>query len=155
MRSPARAPTGCTNFRIRQLLRAVARVYDGEIAQAGLKGTQYSLLAHVVALAPVAPSELAARMAMDASTLTRNLRPLIDKGWATQGPGADARTRSVSATPAGVAKCEEARAHWKRAQQALTRMLGEADVAALHALIDRALPRLGARAEPDGDGAQG
>lgn len=151
MASSSAPVSGCTNFRIRQLLRGVARVYDAEFAQAGLKGTQYSLLAHVVELAPVAPSELAARMGMDASTLTRNLRPLIDKGWVVQGPGADARTRSVSATPAGTAKCEAARIHWKRAQQVLTRALGEDDVAGLHALIDRALPRLGVRAGPESD----
>lgn len=136
------APQVCTNFKLRQLLRSVARLYDEQLAQAGLKGTQYSLLSHVQALGPIAPSALAAHMGMDASTLTRNLRPLIEHGWVLQGPGADARSRLVSITPAGQAKQAEARAHWKRAQLSLNRLLGAAQVAALHRLIDRAQARL-------------
>ena len=103
MESDAPQPQGCTNFKLRQLLRSVSRLYDAEIAQAGLKGSQYSLLSHVLALGPIAPSALAERMGMDASTLTRNLRPLIDRGWVLQGPGADARSRLVTITPAGTA----------------------------------------------------
>ncbi len=135
-------PQGCTNFKLRQLLRSVARLYDAEIAQAGLKGSQFSLLSHVLSLGPIAPSVLAERMGMDASTLSRNLRPLIDKGWVLQGPGADARQRSVSITPAGAAKHAQARAHWKRAQATLNQRLGADQVALLHQAMDNAQQRL-------------
>lgn len=135
-------PQGCTHFKLRQLLRSVTRLYDAQIGQAGLKGSQFSLLSFVLDLGPIAPSELASRMGMDASTLSRNLRPLIDKGWLLQGPGADARSRLVSITPAGVAKQAEARVCWKRAQQSLNQRLGGADVAALHRMIEQAQSRL-------------
>ncbi|MES2716275.1 MAG: MarR family winged helix-turn-helix transcriptional regulator [Pseudomonadota bacterium] len=138
MNSSDAQPQGCTNFKLRQLLRSVSRLYDAEIAQAGLKGSQFSLLSHVLTLGPIAPSVLAERMGMDASTLTRNLRPLIDKGWVLQGPGADARGRSVSITAAGKAKHAEARQHWKRAQQMLNQRLGAERVAQLHQLMDGA-----------------
>ncbi len=138
MNSSDAQPQGCTNFKLRQLLRSVSRLYDAEIAQAGLKGSQFSLLSHVLTLGPIAPSALAERMGMDASTLTRNLRPLIDKGWVLQGPGADARGRSVSITAAGQAKHAEARQHWKRAQQTLNQRLGTERVAQLHQLMDGA-----------------
>jgi DNA-binding MarR family transcriptional regulator len=131
-------PQGCTNFKLRQLLRSVSRLYDAEIAQAGLKGSQYSLLSHVLALGPIAPSTLADRMGMDASTLSRNLRPLIDKGWVLQGPGADARSRLISITPGGTAKHAEAKLHWKRAQQTLNQRLGSEQVAQLHQLMETA-----------------
>ncbi|GCL61277.1 MarR family winged helix-turn-helix transcriptional regulator [Pseudaquabacterium pictum] len=129
-------PQGCTNFKLRQLLRSVSRLYDAEMAQAGLKTTQFSLLSHVLSLGPIAPSALAERMGMDASTLTRNLRPLVDKGWVLQGPGADARSRLITITPTGTAKQAEARQHWKRAQLALNARLGTAQVAQLHQLMD-------------------
>jgi DNA-binding MarR family transcriptional regulator len=137
-KSPAAAPQpqGCTNFKLRQLLRSVARLYDAQMANTGLKTTQYSLLSHVVALGPVAPSELASQMGLDASTLTRNLRPLVDQGWCEQGPGADARSRSVTITAAGRAKHAEAKAHWKRAQLSLNQRLGAEQVVALHAMIE-------------------
>ncbi len=133
---------GCTHFKLRQLLRSVARLYDAEIGKAGLKGTQYSLLAHVATLGPVQPAELARRMGMDASTLSRNLRPLIDLGWLVQGPGADARSRLLQLTGAGAAKRVAARRHWQRAQNQLIEKLGHARVQALHALIDEGLSRL-------------
>ena len=148
---PAALPRGCTNFKLRQLLRAVARHYDAEIAQAGLKGTQFSLLSNVLALEPVQPMELARRMGLDASTLTRNLRVLIGQGWVRQGPGADARSRLVRITSAGRAKQAEARRYWKKAQLELNARLGAAQVAALHALIDHGLAQLAAgEAEPAG-----
>ena len=51
------APRGCTNFKLRQLLRSESRLYDAELARAGLKTTQYSLLSHLLGLGPVAPGE--------------------------------------------------------------------------------------------------
>ena len=143
----ARTPIrGCTHFKLRQLLRAVARVYDAEIGKAGIKGTQYSLLAHVAGLGPVQPTELARQLGMDASTLSRNLRPLIDAGWLVLGPGRDARSRLITMTTSGEAKRVEARRHWKHAQTALVARLGAAQVQALHGLIDLGLDRLSERA---------
>ena len=81
-------PQGCTNFKLRQLMRRVATHYDAEMAQCGLKTTQYSLLSHVLKLGPIRPGDLAVAMKMDASTLTRNLRPLVDAGWVTLEAGA-------------------------------------------------------------------
>ena len=74
------SPQGCTYFKLRQLLRSVSRLYDAEIGQAGLKGTQFSLLGYVLALGPVNPGELAERMGLNSSTLTRNLRLLQEQG---------------------------------------------------------------------------
>lgn len=142
MSTAAVQPRGCTHFKLRQLLRAVARHYDAEMARAGLKGTQYSLLSYVASFEPVQPLELARRMGLDASTLTRNLRLLVEEGWVEQGPGADARSRLVRITPAGRAKHAEARRCWKRAQLALNERFGSAEVARLHALIDHGLASL-------------
>lgn len=132
-------PRGCTNFKLRQLTRRVGQHYDARMAAAGLKTTQYSLLSHVLRLGPIRPVDLAAAMTMDASTLTRNLRPLIAAGWIEIGPGDDARSRQVRITPAGEAKRDEAKLSWKAAQESLNRRLGSGRVAALHAMIDEAL----------------
>ncbi len=143
-------PQGCTNFKLRQLLRHVSRLYDAELAAVGLKGTQFSMLSHIVALGPIQPGELARRMGMDASTLTRNLRLLVEQGWALQGPGQDARSRLIEITPAGRALHAQARRHWKTAQLAMNEALGVERVAALHALIDHGLQVL---AEHDDEAA--
>jgi DNA-binding MarR family transcriptional regulator len=135
-------PQGCTNLKLRQLSRAVTRHYDAYVVATGLKNTQYSLLSHIVLLGPLRPTDLAQKMKLDASTLTRNLQPLVAAGWVEQGPGGDARSRSVSATEAGRAKRAEAQKAWKQAQLALNARLGAERVVALHTLIDDCLQRL-------------
>lgn len=135
-------PQGCTNFKIRQLMRQVSQHYDAELGKAGLKTTQYSLLSHVLKLGPIRPGELAQVMRMDASTLTRNLKPLVDAGWLRVEPGADERSRSVTITDTGRAKRDEAQRHWKAAQDKINRTLGVERVLALHALIDDSLALL-------------
>lgn len=133
------APRGCTNLKLRQLSREITRHYDAYVAPTGLKNTQYSLLSHVVQLGPIRPTELAARMRLDASTLTRNLQPLVAQGWLTQGPGEDQRSRLVAATQAGREKRAEGQRAWKQAQLALNARLGPERVAALHTLLDDCL----------------
>ena len=135
-------PRGCTNLKLRQLDRVVTRHYDAYLGATGIKNTQYSLLSHVVALGPIRPSDLAQRMGLDASTLTRNLQPLVLQGWLRLGPGDDARSRLVEATKEGQAKRLEAQRAWKRAQLALNERLGENRVAALHSLIERCMEDL-------------
>ena len=109
-------PRGCTNFKLRQLLRRVSLVYDHAMAECGLKITQYSLLSHWIASADP-QADLARAMAMDTSRLSRNLRP-------APGGRLDRRrcwrrcarvTRWCSPSP-GVTKRNEAQALWKKAQ---------------------------------------
>ena len=135
-------PLGCSNFKLRQLLRRVAQLYDLELARSGVKTTQYSLLSHVLKLGPIRPGDLAQAMTMDASTLTRNLKPLIVAGWVDLRAGADGRSRLASITDAGRAKRAEAQRHWRAAQEALNQRLGAERVLALHALIDDSLELL-------------
>lgn len=144
-------PQGCTNFKLRQLARAVSQRYDQELAKAGLKTTQYSLLSHVLKLGPIRPGDLAAAMTMDASTLTRNLKPLLAAGWLELAAGSDGRSRSVHITPAGRDKRAEAQTHWKAAQQQLNQQLGIDTVAALHRLVDESLERLAPLNSGEGD----
>jgi DNA-binding MarR family transcriptional regulator len=129
-------PQGCTNLKLRQLMRRVAQLYDAEVGKTGLRGTQYSLLSYVAKLGPVRPVDLARAMKVDASTLTRNLRPLIAAGWLTLDAGPDARSRLVNVTAAGRDKRQEAQRRWRVAQEALNARLGLQRVVALHALLD-------------------
>lgn len=140
--TPAVQPQGCTNLKLRQLMRRVAQHYDAEVGKSGLKGTQYSLLSHVVLQGPIRPVDLAAQMKVTASTLSRNLQPLVAAGWLEVTAGDDARSRLVLATTAGREKRVEAQRRWKTAQLQINAVLGPANVLALHALIDDALQRL-------------
>jgi len=150
--APAVKPQGCTNLKLRQLMRRVASLYDVELGKAGLKTTQYSLLSHVVKLGPIRAVDLAAQMKMSSSTLSRNLQPLVAAGWLLVNPGADARSRLISATPDGHAKRTEAQRRWRVAQEGLNQTMGLDRVRALHALIDEAMALLDPE-DTEGDGA--
>ncbi len=135
-------PQGCTNLKLRQLGRMVTRHYDRYLAEAGLKNTQYALLSHVVRLGPIRPSDLARRMQMDASTLTRNLQPMAAQGWLTIGQGKDGRSRLIAATREGLEMRAKGQRAWKEAQLALNGLLGVERVFALHALLDSSIESL-------------
>ena len=145
-------PQGCTNLKLRQLMRRVAQRYDAEVGQVGLKGTQYSVLSHITKLGPIRPVDLAGLMRVDASTLSRNLKPLVAAGWITLEAGADARSRLIHATDAGREKRHEAQRRWRVAQEGINSAIGADRVMALHALIDEAMACLDDPGEGDEPG---
>jgi DNA-binding MarR family transcriptional regulator len=138
-------PSGCTCFRLRKLTRRMTQHYDARLAPAGLRLTQFSLLANLRA-GPLTMSALADRMEMDRTTLTRNLKPLADAGFIEVAPGEDARSRIVTLTARGRDAWTAARELWRGAQDEVNRALGAEQVAALHATLDESLARLKAGA---------
>ena len=131
----------CTCAALRKLTRTVTRLYDAHLADAGLKTTQYSLL-RTIAHETLPMAELARRLATERTTVTRNLKPLVDAGWVRLDAGADARQRIVAITPSGRDAIAAARAAWRRAQTALEDALGLDAVEALHAQAEAALVTL-------------
>lgn len=144
-------PQGCTNLKLHQLGRRVARLYDADMRALGLRGTQYALLSHVVRLGPLSQAELAAAVGLQPSTLTRNLQPLLALALIEVGPGADGRSNHVQATAAGRALRDQAQKAWKRSQLALNQRLGEERVQRLHVLIDECAALLDAADAGDSD----
>ncbi len=145
------APQGCTNFKLRQLMRLVARHYDAELGKAGLKTTQYSLLSHVLRMGPVRPVDLARAMGLMPSSLTRNVQPMVAAGWLETGEGADGRSRLIGITAAGRDKRAQAQRGWRNAQLQLNAVLGNERVVALHTLIDDSLALLAEGDAPHGE----
>lgn len=146
-------PRGCTNLKLRRLSRTVARAYDADMRPLGLTGAQYALLSGVLRLEPVAPGALAAALGLDASTLTRNLRPLLSAGWVLQEPGPDARSHHLKVTEAGRALRAQAQQRWRVSQERINAVLGPERVVALHALLDECTALLDAAPAPTHDGA--
>ena len=138
------SPRGCTCAKLRRLSRRVTAVYDRELAAAGLRVTQYSMLSVIQRVAGddgMPLTVLAERLDMDRTTLTRNLKPLIAQGWAELvASEVDARLRLARVTPAGRAAWQAARPHWKRAQLEVNRTLGDDTVERLHQWLDDVTP---------------
>jgi DNA-binding MarR family transcriptional regulator len=116
-------------------------VYNRALAPTGMRVTQYSLLSNLRGAGAVPVSQLAETLDMDRTTLTRNLKPLADAGWVeVQFSGLDARVRLVTLTSSGDEHLRAARSYWRRAQQEVNSTIGEADLAQLHAMLDRSVP---------------
>ena len=136
------SPKGCTSFKIRKMDRLLARQYDLAMAESSLKSTQFALLTNIKTHGPLGLSELASKLVMDPSTLTRNLRLVMEQGWVKQVSGADARNRLVSITSKGAKKQEEAKMLWEQQQQGIMDTLGAKETAKLNAMLDKAIELL-------------
>ena len=85
---------GCTCLRLRKASRRVSQIYDRALEPCGLTVTQYGLLGHIAAFDGIGVGALAARMVMDPTTLTRNLKPLLEQALVVlvPDPARSART---------------------------------------------------------------
>ena len=129
----ATAPCLCNA--LRQASRAVSRLYDEELRGVGLRTTQYSLLRVLARSGQVRQGDLSGLTSLDETTLTRNLRPLVDASWIAVRSGDDRREKLVTITAAGVAKLEEARPAWERAQARMQALLPEGAWRGLMAIL--------------------
>jgi len=114
----------CTCTNLRQAARVVTQAYDAALQPAGLKATQFALLATLVQLGEVPLTQLADALVVDRTTLTRNLKPLVRRGLIGIAHAEDQRVRNVSLTKTGRRVFEEARPHWARAQSRIVKCLG-------------------------------
>ena len=117
-------PTNCTCFGLRKAARAVTQMYDQALKPSGLRATQLSLLIAAERAGPRGIGELAELMVMDRTTLTRNLKPLLDKGLLENVEDADRRRRPIGITPAGREAMAQALPYWREAQSRMAGSLG-------------------------------
>ena len=115
----------CTCFNVRRASRAVTQFYDDIMAPSGVKATQFTMLGAVALMGPASVTRLAEHLALDRTTLTRNLKVLADQGLVAISAGEDRRERVVSLTGDGQAAIERATPVWHEAQNALTARFGE------------------------------
>lgn len=119
---PAAVSCVCSNLRM--ATRAVTRIYDEALEPIGVRTTHFSILARVDDDGPSSLGRLADRLAMDRTTLSRELEPLVRAGLVGVAPGQDRRQRIVSLTAQGVATLEGAYPRWRKAQRAMGDGLG-------------------------------
>lgn len=147
-RMPAKAPAEsglsiCTCLRLRKAARRVSLIYDQHLQPLGLTVTQYGLLAQLSAFDGIGIGELADKLIMDPTTLTRNLRPLERDGLVVfAADPRDRRARRLHLTARGRDTFDAAKPAWRRAQRQIETSFGPADTSALNATLDRMLDRL-------------
>jgi len=114
----------CTN--LRRTSRAITNYYDSLfLAICGLRSTQLTTLVVLHLAGPQVINALAEKLALDRTTLTRNLKVLEEGRHITLSPGSDQRTRVVTITKHGSDILLKALPVWEEAQTHITQGIGE------------------------------
>jgi DNA-binding MarR family transcriptional regulator len=106
----------CLCSTARAATRELTRRYDDALRPAGLRTTQLSLLSRLSDEGSTPVTQLAARLGLDRTSLTREIAVLTARDLVAVGRAADRRSRVVSLTPAGRDALEAAWPLWEAAQ---------------------------------------
>src|SRR5262245_6244181 len=128
----------CITVRLRLLNRVVTNLYDDALRPLGLKVSQLNILIVTAKLGLARPAQVCDILQLDASTLSRNVKPLPAHGWLEGVPDEHARAQPFRLTPQGKRLIEKAVPAWEEAQRQATELLGEEGIA----LLDRAARKL-------------
>lgn len=115
----------CLAVRVRLLNRTITRIYDAALRPCGLTVAQLNLLSTIAHLGQPPSHEVAERLSMEISTLSRNAQLMQSSGWIDVLPAERGNGRLLSLTEAGAAKLEQALPAWREAQAQTRELLGE------------------------------
>ncbi len=122
----------CACDQLRRVTRGITQLYDNGMVPSGLKVTQLPIFVGLGSEGDMALSVLADRLALDRTTLTRNLKVLEDRGLIrTYENEDDARVRMVSMTLEGSTMLKGALERWEQVQEYVEATFGRERLMAL------------------------
>lgn len=119
------APMGCVGARMRRTSRALTAAYNEAFREAGIRSTQWPILAALRVAGSMSLGDLADAVGSDPSTMSRNVRPLVRDGLVDFATDEDGRKRHARLTPRGLATYNRAYRSWKRVQDRALELLGD------------------------------
>ncbi len=122
----------CACNQLRRATRGITALYESALAPSRLKATQLPILVGLGSGGDLSVSTLAEALALDRTTLTRNLKVLEDRGLIrTYEHEDDARVRMVAITLEGSALLTGALARWEEVQKHVEAQFGRDRLKAL------------------------
>lgn len=131
----------CAALRTRMAARKLTRAYDRALKPVGLKITQFTLLIAVDEGRMKSLTALADLLALERSSLVRNVKLLEEEGLIEAGPTGAGRSLGLKLTRQGRKVLTQALPLWRKAQDEVETNLGSAWPGvkkALHLLIAKA-----------------
>src|ERR1051326_2766878 len=86
----------CIAVRLRLLNRVVTNLYDDALRPLGLKVSQLNILVVTARLGLARPAQVCEILQLDASTLSRNVKPLQAHGWLEVVPDEDRKSTRLN-----------------------------------------------------------
>lgn len=114
----------CACFNFRKASRSVTQLFDQILAPTGLRSTQLVILITTQLMGQSSIARLARELVMDRSTLTRNLKPLMNMGL-LRFAAESGKQKSVEVTVEGQVALLKAAPYWSQAQTQLVNRFGE------------------------------
>jgi DNA-binding MarR family transcriptional regulator len=115
----------CCCFNMRKVTRAVTQYFDRYLEPAGIRATQFTLLAALYSTKGKTLTEIAETLVMDRTTLTRNLKPLEKTGLIATVQTLDKRSKAYVLSEKGEQVVEKCVPLWQKAQDSVVNGLGE------------------------------
>ena len=127
----------CSCNMMRKSARKITQFYENNLREAGIKPTQFSILATLANTGPIQLTQLADRLVLERTSLTRNLNVLERNTWIDIQPGEeDLRQRVVSLTRNGYKQLDCAIPYWQKAQKAIAKDMGQETITRLRIMLD-------------------
>lgn len=133
------AANQCACFNFRKATRAVTKHFDEALAPTGLRSTQLIIMVVIGANESATLARLQRELQLDASTLTRSLKPLQRDGLIKRDQASKGRRLTVSLTKVGQDALSAAIPHWIEAQDRLINGLGAEAWTSLQEQLARAV----------------
>ena len=147
--------TQCSWIQSRRMSRVLTRLYDDGLRSIGLRVSQVTVLVAIAMFGErgARMGQLADVLAMERTTLTRNIGPLETAGLlrVARDPD-DARSRILSLTHAGERAIEAAFPLWEAAQRRVRETVGGSRLDEYHQQITELLSAVSARGADAGRG---
>jgi DNA-binding MarR family transcriptional regulator len=141
MKTPFEDPCSC--FYLRRAARIVTRQYAETMKAAGLKSSQFSILAMLTTHGELTITELADKMGLERTSMSRTLHPMEKDGLISVSDELDNRRRYITLTKQGQATFKKALPLWNKAQQQFTEQLGAEDMQTLKKLLKQTAELVG------------
>lgn len=115
----------CLNLSLRQADRIVTQIYNQYLGKCGLTGSQFSIFRALDVLKSGTSQDIQRLLILDQTTLSRNLKRLINDGYILVNEDKeDRRRKNLQLSAKGKSLYLKAGKHWNEAQTELKRRLG-------------------------------
>jgi DNA-binding MarR family transcriptional regulator len=118
---------------VRLLNRRITRLYDAALRPHDVTTAQLNILTALALAGDARAADVAAALAIEKSTLSRNLARMVERGWISAIDEARGTGKQLRLLAAGRMLLEQATPAWRAAQRQARRELEPALVAALAA----------------------
>ncbi len=132
-------PKRCVNGKIRRIHRVIDGIYQTHLAPFQLKGSMLSMLFVIGKNHGVTQKKLSDFLVLDQSTVSRDVKKLVNRKLVTTSSGADARSELLTLTDQGYEFLDEVSPVWHKVHVKIEAVLGDFSIKYLDVLMEALL----------------